>query len=180
LPDPRFLQPLSGWYWQIVGADGPVLRFRSSWDATLPFDQPEAAGLTFRNFTGPNGIGLRLAARRLILLEVEGAILFQLAGNSAGSKADIARLDRLLAAALVILGLGLIGAMVLQAQIGLRPLARIGRALAAIRAGQADHLDGAFPNEIQPLADEINTLLGHQAAVINRVRTHAGDLAHAL
>jgi methyl-accepting chemotaxis protein len=136
--------------------------------------------LTFRNFTGPNGIGLRLAARRLILLEVEGAILFQLAGNSAGSKADIARLDRLLAAALVILGLGLIGAMVLQAQIGLRPLARIGRALAAIRAGQADHLDGAFPNEIQPLADEINTLLGHQAAVINRVRTHAGDLAHAL
>ena len=180
LPDPRFQQPLSGWYWQIVGADGPVLRSRSLWDGTLPFDQPEAAGLTFRNITGPNGIGLRLAARRLILPEVEGAFLFQLAGNSAGSKADIARFDRLLAAALVILGLGLIGAMVLQVQIGLRPLARIGRALAAIRAGQADHLEGAFPNEIQPLADEINTLLGHQAAVINRARTHAGDLAHAL
>jgi len=38
--------------------------------------------------------------------------------------------------------------MVLQVQIGLRPLARFVRALAAIRAGQADYLDGAFPNEI--------------------------------
>lgn len=187
LPDPRFQQPLSGWYWQIVGADGPVLRSRSLWDSTLPFDQPGpagqgalGAGLTFRNIAGPNGLRLRLAARHLILPDVEGPFLFQLAGNSAGSEADITRFDRLLAVALVILGFGLIAAMVLQVQIGLRPLARIGRALAAIRAGQADHLEDAFPSEIQPLADEINTLLGHQAAVINRARTHAGDLAHAL
>jgi len=76
LPDPRFQRSLSGWYWQIVRADGPVLQSRCLWDGTLPFDQPEAAGLIFRKFTGPNGIGLRLAARRLILSEVEGAFFF--------------------------------------------------------------------------------------------------------
>ena len=180
LPDPRFQRPLSGWYWQIVGADGPLLRSRSLWDSSLPFDRLGSSKLIFRDIAGPNGIRLRLAARRLTLPEVDGAILFQLAADSAGSEADIARFDRLLAAALAILGLGLIGAVVLQVQIGLRPLARIGRALAAIRTGQADHLQGAFPREIQPLADEIDSLLGHQAAVIGRARSHAGDLAHAL
>ena len=187
LPDPRFQQPLSGWYWQIVGGNSPLLRSRSLWDSALPFAQQQAAGealantaMTFRDVTGPNGSRLRLAAWRLTLEGVEGAILFQLAGDSAGSEADIARFDRLLAAALGLLGLGLIGAVVLQVQIGLRPLARIGRALAAIRTGQADRLQGGFPREIQPLADEIDTLLGHQAAVIGRARAHAGDLAHAL
>lgn len=184
LPDPRYQQPLSGWYWQIVGSNGPILRSRSLWDSALSFAAPGAgapgAGIIFQNIAGPNSLRLRLAARRLTLAGVEGAMLFQLAGDSAGSEADIARFDRLLAAALVILGLGLIGAVVLQVQIGLRPLARIGHALAAIRTGQADHLQGAFPSEIQPLADEIDTLLGHQAAVISRARAHAGDLAHAL
>ncbi|MDP6690866.1 MAG: sensor histidine kinase [Alphaproteobacteria bacterium] len=187
LPDPRFQQPLSGWYWQISGQEGAILRSRSLWDAALP-SAPQAAGenassvsgTIFNNITGPNGRALRLAARRLTLNSAGGTYLFQLAGDNAGSEADIARFDRLLALALLILGLGLIAAMVLQVQIGLRPLARIGRALAAIRAGKAEQLPDALPSEIQPLADEIDTLLHHQAAVINRARSHAGDLAHAL
>ena len=184
LPDPRFQQPLSGWYWQISGVDGPLLRSRSLWDATLPKPNETGSGTIFEDFVGPNGTQLRLVARRLTLDEAPdengGVFLFQLAGDGAAGQADIDRFDRLLAAALVILGLGLIAAMVLQVQIGLRPLAHIGRALAAIRAGRAEQLQGAFPAEIQPLADEIDTLLGHQAAVIGRARAHAGDLAHAL
>ncbi len=185
LPDPRFQQPLSGWYWQISGPDGPLLRSRSLWDGALPADAAAAAGqaangVTYRDISGPNGARLRLAARRLTLAGAGGEVLFLLAADGAGRKADIARFDRLLAAALGILGLGLIAAMVLQVQIGLRPLARIGRALAAIREGRADRLQGVFPSEIQPLADEIDTLLGHQAAMIGRARSHAGDLAHAL
>jgi signal transduction histidine kinase len=182
LPDPRFQQPLSGWYWQISDADGPVLRSRSLWDGDLPIAKRTGAneGISYHDIAGPNGVRLRLAARRLTLAGVEGTFLFQLAGDSAAHKADIARFDRLLAMALGILGLGLIGAMVLVVQIGLRPLARIGQALGDIRAGRADRLHGAFPSEIQPLADEIDTLLDHQAAVIGRARGHAGDLAHAL
>ncbi len=184
LPDPRFQQPLSGWYWQISDSDGPVLRSRSLWDATLPKATKTGSGTIFENFVGPNGKPLRLAARHLTVDQAQdedgGVFLFQLAGDGAAGQADIDRFDRLLAAALIILGLGLIAAMVLQVQIGLRPLAHIGRALAAIRAGRTETLERAFPSEIQPLADEIDTLLGHQAAVIDRARSHAGDLAHAL
>ena len=182
LPDPRFQQPLSGWYWQISDDSGPLLRSRSLWDGTLPKvdAQDRKDGRIFQDIVGPNGLPLRMAVQRLTLTGVKGAILFQLAGDSTASKADITRFDQLLAIALVVLGLGLIAAMVLQVQIGLRPLAQIGRSLAAIRAGRAEQLQGAFPSEIQPLADEIDTLLGHQAAVINRARGHAGDLAHAL
>ena len=182
LPDPRFQQPLSGWYWQISDGEAPLLRSRSLWDGALPrtLGQNRKSGVIFQDIAGPNGKQLRMAARRLTLTGVDGVVLFQLAGDSAAGTADIARFDRLLAIALVILGLGLIGAMVLQVQIGLRPLAQIGRSLAAIRAGKAEQLQGVFPTEIQPLADEIDTLLGHQAAVISRARSHAGDLAHAL
>ena len=187
LSDPRFQQPLSGWYWQISSAGEPVLRSRSLWDGTLPRpgEGHSDSGTYFRDITGPNGVLMRLAARELTITDIKGAdieglFLFQLAGDPSAGASDIARFDRLLAVALVVLGLGLIGAMVLQVQIGLRPLARIGWALADIRAGRADRLPGTFPSEIQPLADEIDNLLGHQAAVINRVRTHAGDLAHAL
>ncbi len=187
LPDPRFQQPLSGWYWQISDTEGAILRSRSLWDAALPAtpkagDQSanSVTGTNFRDITGPNGGALRLAARRLTLNAAGSTYLFQLAGDNTGSEADIARFDRLLAMALVILGLGLIAAMVLQVQIGLRPLGRIGRALAAIRAGRTEQLPAALPSEIQPLADEIDTLLRHQAAVISRARSHAGDLAHAL
>ncbi len=182
LPDPRFQQPLSGWYWQISAAEGPLLRSRSLWDGALPMAENSGSngGITYQDIAGPNGARLRLAARRLTLTGVEGTVLFQLAGDSAAGMADIARFDRLLAVALVILGLGLIGAMVLVVQVGLRPLSRIGQALGDIRAGRADRLQGAFPSEIQPLADEIDTLLDHQAAVIGRARAHAGDLAHAL
>jgi signal transduction histidine kinase len=182
LPDPRFQQPLSGWYWQISDTGGPVLRSRSLWDGALPVADLDisGSGTFFLDIVGPNGGRLRLAARRLTIADVEGTYLFQLAGDRSAGAADIARFEGLLAAALAILGLGLIGAMVLQVHIGLRPLARIGRALGDIRAGRADRLAGAFPSEIQPLADEIDTLLGHQAAVISRARTHAGDLAHAL
>ena len=39
---------------------------------------------------------------------------------------------------------------------------------------------GDFPIEVMPLVEEFNTMLAHNAAVVERARTHAGNLAHAL
>ena len=183
LPDPRYQQPLSGWYWQISSTKGALLRSRSLWDTNLAAVTVTVSlgkGVSFDTVTGPNGTLLRRALRQLTLDGAGDKFMYQLAVDPADMAADIDRFDRLLAVALAVLGFGLIAAMILQVQIGLRPLARIGKALADIRAGRADKLQGAFPSEIQPLADEIDTLLEHQAAVIHRARTHAGDLAHAL
>ena len=49
LGEPRFTQPLSGWYWQIGAPDHPLDRSSSLWDQTLPV--PPAPG--GRPWTGP-------------------------------------------------------------------------------------------------------------------------------
>lgn len=70
--------------------------------------------------------------------------------------------------------------MVIQVRYGLSPLRRIGEALAEIRAGRADRLTGPVPRELAPLTHELNALLAHNAQVVERARTHVGNLAHAL
>ena len=63
---------------------------------------------------------------------------------------------------------------------GLAPLKRISQQLAAIRSGKAERLEGNFPVEIAPLAREVNALLDANREIVERARTHVGNLAHAL
>jgi signal transduction histidine kinase len=63
---------------------------------------------------------------------------------------------------------------------GLAPLKRISNSLAAIRSGQAERLEGEFPEEIAPLARETNALIDANREIVERARTHVGNLAHAL
>ena len=74
----------------------------------------------------------------------------------------------------------MIGAVLVQVRFGLEPLRRMGRALGAIRGGATARLEGAFPAEIEPLAAELNALLDHNEALVERARTHVGNLAHGL
>ncbi len=67
-----------------------------------------------------------------------------------------------------------------QVRFGLAPLKRITRSLAAIRAGTAERLAGTFPDEIAPLARETNALIDANREIVERARTHVGNLAHAL
>jgi signal transduction histidine kinase len=67
-----------------------------------------------------------------------------------------------------------------QVQFGLAPLRRISQGLAAIRAGLAERLEGRFPVEIDLLARETNALLEANREIVERARTHVGNLAHAL
>src|SRR5258708_1714218 len=67
-----------------------------------------------------------------------------------------------------------------QVRFGLAPLSRISRGLAAIRSGKAEKLEGRFPVEIEPLARETNALLDSNREIVERARTHVGNLAHAL
>ena len=53
-------------------------------------------------------------------------------------------------------------------------------ALAKVRQGTAQRLDGAFPAEIQPLASETNALIESNRRILERSRTQVGNLAHSL
>jgi len=71
-------------------------------------------------------------------------------------------------------------ATLFQVRYGLRPLGDIRARLAAIRSGDAETLEGESPAEIQPLQKELNSLIRANQQIIERARTHVGNLAHAL
>ena len=64
--------------------------------------------------------------------------------------------------------------------LGLQPLGRVRRALALVREGTAQRLDGRFPTEIEPLANETNALIENNKRIVERSRTQVGNLAHSL
>jgi len=181
--EPRFETPYSGWYWQIAGADPavPALRSRSVWDLELDFVRAGGGGGIRRyQIDSPRQRRLRVLARDIELDGIAAPLVFSIAADRAEVEAEIAGFNATLAWSLGGLGLGLVLAVLIQVRYGLRPLRRIRGALAEIRAGRAERLEGEFPAEVTPLADELNGLLEHTAEVLGRARTHVGNLAHAL
>jgi signal transduction histidine kinase len=105
---------------------------------------------------------------------------FLVAGDMAEVQKRVAQFNSALLWAFAVLGLGLIAAIIVQVRVGLLPLRRVSEALAKIRDGKAQRLEGDFPAEIAPLASELNSLIAHSAEVVGRARTHVSNLAHYL
>lgn len=63
---------------------------------------------------------------------------------------------------------------------GLRPLDDMRRRLGAVQSGSARQVEGRYPAEVQPLVEDLNTLLVHQEQAVTRALAKAGDLAHGL
>jgi len=180
--DPEFERPLSGRYWQITPPDGAPLRSRSLWDQTLSLPSPEAGNNGLRRYVvrGPQDEKLRVLERDITLPGSDQVFRYAVAIDYAEVEGLVQPFIVTLAWSLGVLGIGLvIGAMV-QVRYGLRPLSRVRDALSAIRTGKTERLEGDFPTEVTPLADEINLLLDHIGQVVDRARTHVGNLAHAL
>lgn len=184
--EPLFDLPLSGWYWQVTQLDTakPEVRAsRSLWDGGLPrLPVPTAAaavGVRSGYVNGPEDQKLRLVERSVDLGE-EGNYLVAVAGDAAEIEDDIRGFNRALFVTFCALALVLLLTTMLQVKFGLAPLKRISQQLAAIRSGQAERLEGHFPVEIAPLAREANALLDANREIVERARTHVGNLAHAL
>jgi signal transduction histidine kinase len=85
-----------------------------------------------------------------------------------------------LAISLAVLGLALVLAIIFQVRLGLRPLERLRRSVADVRAGRSDRVVSEQPLEIQPLVSELNALLAQNAENLDRARRHVANLAHGL
>ncbi|WP_345793499.1 sensor histidine kinase [Thauera sp. JM12B12] len=186
LSDPRFARPYSGLYWQIDGIDPDrrgALRSRSLWDGVLvvPGDRPADGERHVHQAEGPDGARLQLVEQALHPAErPELRLRLIVAANAALIDEPVARFNRLLVLALGLLAGGLAVAALVQVRVGLRPLARLRDGLAAVRDGRVGAIQGRFPAEVQPLVDEFNAVLVRNAEVVERARTHAGNLAHAV
>jgi signal transduction histidine kinase len=67
-----------------------------------------------------------------------------------------------------------------QVRSGLLPFGQLRTRLAAVRDGQERRIDGAYPAEVQPLVNDLNSLLEHREKAVQRALAKAGDLAHGL
>ena len=168
--DPRFQEPLSGWYWQ---ADLPDGETRTSESLFLDTLAPGAS-------TGPDGALLRVLTREVRLPGMSGPITLRVTAPQARIEAAIAAARRPLLISLAILGAGLIAAAGLQLHTGLAALRRIRRGLIAIRRGEAEMLDPSGLRDIDQVVEAINALLRARQDTLRRTRDYIGNLAHAM
>lgn len=197
IQDARTLRLLSGKYWQImeVRPDGRLVslaRSNSLWsyDLTLPPDLPDRLDAAFGdvitfNTTGPKDDDvtrepLRVAASMKSIPRHEHPVIFIAAIDRSEVDADTRQFARVTWTAMLILGLGLVSAVFIQVRIGLRPLFDLRDEIADVRKGKSARIGRSYPLEIQPLAEQVNRLLDHNQEVVERQRTHVGNLAHAL
>lgn len=185
--EPLFELPLSGWYWQVTRLDvaKPDIRAsRSLWDGGLPrlpeTGQVNIPGAQRQGYVpGPEDQKLRMVERTIDLGD-EGRFIVSVAGDAVEIDEETRAFDRALAITFGILALVLLLITAFQVRFGLAPLYRISQGLAAIRAGLAERLEGKFPVEIDLLARETNALIEANRQIVERARTHVGNLAHAL
>jgi len=68
----------------------------------------------------------------------------------------------------------------LQVRRGLSPINRLRDRLAAVHKGVAARVGGGYPEEVQPLVDDLNALIEEREQRVARAVAKAGDLAHGL
>lgn len=187
LGEPLFELPLSGWYWQIVRTDTEKSETRASrslWDKKLPKLEDHgaeltAAGIRLGYVDGPEGQSLRMVERP-VDLGADGKFLVSVAGDATEIFDETRSFDYYLGGTFAALGIVLLLTTIFQVRFGLAPLKRISESIADIRSGRAERLEGEFPVEIAPLARETNALIDANREIVERARTHVGNLAHAI
>ncbi|GGK29747.1 sensor histidine kinase [Salinarimonas ramus] len=181
--DPRFVQPLSGLYWQIEVA-GTELRARSLWDERLdlPQDVVGDGAVHVHRISGPLDASLLAVEREVVLPPRLGETRARVA--AAVDRAEVARATAAFRADLLpyllVIGLLLALASVAQVRVGLRPLALVAKRVAAVRSGVATRVGADFPAEVAPLAGELDGLIAAREVDVAKARARAADLAHGL
>jgi len=191
----RYEITFSGWYYQVFkvleGADLEVVASSPSLQQArlnLPeigSDQNRWGGRS----VGPTGEPLLVVVQRIPAAALadgrpipnpDDQFLLAVARSELPLQMLNARVYRALGIGAAMVAVLLTIVSVILVAFSLKPLARVQRSLHNIRSGDATRLDGNFPQEIEPLADEINLLIDENEKVVERARTQVGNLAHAL
>jgi signal transduction histidine kinase len=187
IADTRFSLPLSGWYWQVSSTETNKRLLASDSLLEQNIVVPDAAlnkrdsdGVASFSSMDTQGKQLRVIEQRLKLFGSPHDYSFLVAGNFDELKAEVLSFRQTLLTVLGLLGAGLLLALFAQVRFGLRPLAEMQHALNDMRGGKIEMLHDNFPEEIQPVADELNLLVQANFEVIERARMQVGNLAHAL
>lgn len=187
LGDLRFTIPRSGWYWSVEPVSEGLRGSLRSISMVETVETPPTDEVPFDSEFQRRYVELGLDDEfvdvfesEFVLDDAERVARFRVMGNRSDLEAEIADFERQLYIYLAMFGFGMIAINAIAIWLGLRPLSRVRRALAEIRSGSAQRLDGSFPAEIAPLADETNALIESNRRIVERSRTQVGNLAHSL
>lgn len=178
LSDPRYEVPLSGFYWQVSIPGRPVLRSPSMTRGLLDGEVAHSPDIYHTTDLGPTGPAITYGyiqqgpsgEEMHIVIATDQAELDRLVDSF---MRDLAIWMLTLGSLLLLTGIALI-------RFGLRPLDRLGTAVARLKRRESATLEGAYPAEIEPLVEDLNTYIRQNEETILRARVQAGNLAHSL
>ncbi len=181
ISDPRFSRPASGYYWEVRNKNAKIVGFSPSLIGSVlpPIDKPydkdnrrsEAKSDAF-------GTNILMVERKISLDDEQLTIIVT------GNLDEIfAQVDNFRSQALIVLGavgimLAIMSAIV--ARFALKPIEKISKAIESIREGETSRIEGEYPKEIAPLAEEVNELLRSNEQIIEKAKSQVGNLAHGL
>ena len=178
LSDPRYLVPLSGFYWQITAEGHRPLRSPSMTRGSLDESVAHDSSVHHHVEAGPTGPTITYG---LLRKAQDGAdVHFVIATDERLLDETIASFTRELTLWLALLALALAATGLVAVSVGLAPLDRLAYATARLRAGKASRLEGEYPTEFAPLVADLNAFIDHNSKIVERARVEAGNLAHAL
>lgn len=187
LYDLKFAQPGSGWYWAVEPVSADVTGAIRSPSMTAAIPAPSVAAVPFDSqfqrlyqAQGPTGERVDVLENDFILDAQNRIARFRVMGNRSELETQISDFETQLYSYLSVFGVSMIAVNALVILFGLRPLDRVRTALSQVREGTASRLDGTFPAEIEPLANETNALIENNRRIVERSRTQVGNLAHSL
>lgn len=178
LSDPRYLVPLSGFYWQVSVDGGQTLRSASMTRGALDRSVAHSARVLHLVEDGPTGPTITYGFVRPG--PKGGQVHFLIATDQRLMQQVVASFTRELTLWLAALAFALVATGLAIVVFGFQPFDRLASAIAALRAGNRTSLDGKFPSEITPLVDDLNDYIAHTADLVKRGRVEAGNLAHFL
>jgi signal transduction histidine kinase len=178
LSDPRYAEPLSGFYWQVTADGRAPLRSASMTRGSLEEDIAHSPRIIHRLENGPTGPAITYGYTRKgpagedihFVIATDQSELDRLIGSFTR---DLTAWLAGLAALLLATGFAIIS-------FGLKPLDRLSRAFTRLRHGDSEELEGHYPAEIAPLAADLNAYIRQNEAMVARARVQAGNLAHSL
>lgn len=181
LSDPRYVAPLSGFYWEIQKG-GKLLSRSSSLEGPIlqvPNDGGTDAQVHHHGVAGPTG-DLLIAERLRWLDGGKDPLRIIIGTDKRFLDSELLKFNKVLLWSLGAFGLSMVGAAVMLLLYAMKPFAQLRAALARLRSSANPRLSGEFPEEVQPLIDDLNSLLAASGEQILRARTQAGNIAHGL
>ncbi|MBT4889306.1 MAG: sensor histidine kinase [Rhodospirillales bacterium] len=182
LGDPRFNQILSGWYWQVSSQGTAIARSRSLWDQILAVNKMHNGTTQVDTFElkDPLNKDILVLQRALQIDHFDQPVYFLVAADISELQIENQTFNTILVVSLLCLGIGVLIALLVQVQFGLKPLRLLTQDIEAVRQNKSNELQENYPDEVLPLVNATNALLKENQEQIQRARHHVGNLAHAL